>query len=667
MRFHRAFAELAMSVGAPLADVAAPETLVAARYEPALRGNKASGVVDLHFRREAKRTVVPLLLVDVAMLEARERDPLVWPSFARSSGIDDFSIAQRVLEWLKELLDERRLTAEAWKVFGDETDSGAFDMARTAGFLGAAPLEDVARRAAPFIFARRHARARDVAIACRDGALGAALLDDVARRVRLETEDAAGLAWYAPTLADAEPEIAIVDASHRDNPYAASCRVVIDLDEGEAEGLRVEPAPFVPLDVLFDFSGSVRREMPGFCVRAKSKRDDARPVLPEEEPIGGSTGRILFVLRRGARRFGGADVDYAETIAAAMRDEGFTVAVVDDLHDAREFAPDLVHAFGVADASQSVACARMAASLEIPFAIHPFYDAPGIGGYWGATVTPYCYRFMQDETSIEQLVTLMRDRRLALNSIVATTPFHPTNAQWEADVRTALTAADIVYAAGPAEEEALRAYAPGANVLKLAPPIAPVLTEPRSIDALVGSEPYVLLHAPIESTQNQLQAVRAAQLADLTLVIAGPVADADYAAVVRSFAGDRTLLVGDPDAALLEGLYRGAEVFLDAAWVGLGPARAAIAFSRGAALAISSRSHPADLGLGEFLCEVDPGDVEGMARGLGDAWYRRREEPKAFDAARRDFAARAGVREVTRAVVGGYAGALERRNLLVLR
>lgn len=656
-----------MSVGAPLSDVAAPETLVAARYEPTLRGNKPSGVVDLHFRRDAKRTVVPLLLVDVAMLEARERDPLVWPNFSRGSGIDDFAIAQRVVEWLQALLEERRLTTEAWKIFGNESDSSAFDAARAAGFLGAAPLDEVARRAAPFIFARRHARARDVAIACRDGALGAALLDDVARRVRLETDDAAGLAWYRPALADAEPEIAIVDALHRDNPFAASCRVVIDLDAGDAGGLRVEPAPFVPLDVMFDFSGAVRRGMSAFSVTARSERAAALPVVLDEEAVGGSTGRILFVLRRGARRFGGADVDYAESVAAAMRDEGFTVAVVDDLHGAREFPPDLIHAFGVADASQAVACSRMAASLEIPFAIHPFYDAPGIGGYWGATVTPYCYRFMQDETSIEQLVALMRDRRLALNNIIATTPFHPTNAEWESNVRAALSAADVVYAGGPAEEEALRAIARDANVLTVSPPIAPVLAEPPSIEALVGAEPYVLLHAPIESTQNQLQAVRAAQLADLTLVIAGPVADADYAAVVRSFAGDRTLLVGDPEPAVLEGLYRGAEVFLDAAWVGTGPARAARAFSRGAALAISSRSHPADLELGEFLCEVDPGDVDGMARGLGDAWYRRRENPKGFERMRQDFAARAGVRAVTRAVIGGYAGALERRNSLVLR
>lgn len=667
MRFHRAFAEFAINVGAPLSEVAAPQTLVAARYEPTLRGNKGSGVVDLHFRRDAKRTVVPLLLLDVAMLEARERDPLVWPNFARGSGIDDFAIAERAVEWLHELFAARQLTRESWKIFGNESDADAFSAARAAGFLGAAPLEEVARRAAPFIFARRHARARDVVVACRDGALGAALLDDVARRVRLESQDAAGLAWYAPALADAEPEIAIVDESHRDNPYAASCRVTIDLDPRDGDALRVEPAPIVPLDVLFDFSGNVRRGMPAFSVSAKLERAGTAPVVPEEEPVGGSTGRILFVLRRGARRFGGADVDYAEAVAAAMRDEGFVVSVTDDLPGAREFAPDLIHTFGLADASQAVACARMAASLGIPFAIHPFYDAPGIGGYWGATVAPYCYRFMQDETSIEQLVALMRDRRLALNTIAATAPFHPTNAAWQTDVKTALSAADAVYAAGAAEDEALRGFSRDAQILIVPPPIAPVLAEPQPIDALVGSEPYVLLHAPIESTQNQLQAVRAAQVADLTLVIAGPVADADYAAVVRSFAGNRTLLVGDPGPGLLEGLYRGAEVFLDAAWVGTGPARAARAFSRGSALAVSSRSHPADLGLGDFVCEIDPGDVDGMARGLGDAWYRRREAPKAFEEARRDFAARAGVREVTRAIVRGYAGALERRNLLAVR
>jgi hypothetical protein len=234
-------------------------------------------------------------------------------------------------------------------------------------------------------------------------------------------------------------------------------------------------------------------------------------------------------------------------------------------------------------------------------------------------------------------------------------------------VRAAIGGADVVFVGGPSEMDAIRAFCKDAAIVTVPPPVTPDVRGARGTGALVGSEPYALMHAPLESTQNQVQAVRAAQIADVNLVIAGPVADADYAALVRAFAGDRALIVGDPDEATMEGLYRGAEVFLDAAWVGCGLARAATALSRGAALAISNRLHAKDLDLADFLCEVDPGDVESIARGLGDVWYRRREERAEFEAVRQDFAVRAGVREVTRAVVVGYAKALERRNLLAVR
>jgi hypothetical protein len=670
MRYHRAFRELAIPIGAqPLRDVAAAQTLVAARFEPAVRAGKGCAILDLHFRCEERRAVVPMLIVDPAMLEARERDPLVWPEFVRGAGLDDFGIARRVEGWIAELFARGEMSREHVKVFGDDADAEFLAAARGAGFLGAAPLEEVVRRAAPFVFARRHARGRDVVIASRNAALGAALLTGIARRIKVASDDSRAIAWYAPPLADAEPEVVITDEHHRDAHAddLARARVVIDLDDG-GEGLHVEPSPSVPLDVLFDFTAEVRRGEPRFSVAVRAARTLAEALVPQSAPVGGSSGRILFALRRGARRFGGADADCAESIAAAMRDEGFTVAVVDDPQEAVAFAPDLVHAFGVADAAATLAYRRAAAALGVPFALHPLFDCAALGGYWGAAVTPYAYRFMHDEASVLQLLALLRARRLGLNDIVADTPFHPTNPRWERDAREAIASADAVYVAGAGELEAVRGFASrlDGEVVSVSPPVAPAVA-PAPIDALVGGEPFVLLHAPIESTQNQIQAVRAAQLAQLPLVVAGPVTDADYAALVRAFAGDRTIVLGEPDAATLEGLYRGAEVFIDVAWVGCGLTRCARAVSRGAALAVSARMPAADLGLGDFACAVDPGDAESIARGLGDVWYRRHEEPRRFAEARRAFVASAGVREVTQTIVAGYAKALERRNPVAAR
>ena len=664
MRIHAAFRELAFPFGnGTLRDVASADALVAVRFEPVIRAGKGCATLDLLFRRGDAKVGIPLVVLDVAMLEARERDPLVWPRFAAGAVTDDFAIAQRVEAWVRELFERRAMNRETWKIFGDDSDAQAFAAARDGGFLGAAPLEEVVRRAAPYVFARRHARGRDVVIAARDAALGARLLGGLARRVQIESSDDAATAWYAPSVAVAERDVVIVDREHRD--FARDAAVVIDLD-GSA-GLSIEAAPVVPVDLLFDFTGSVRQSSsPPFTVTLAAPKAPPEPLVPFEEPVGGSAGKILFALRRGAFRFGGADVDHANAIAQAMREEGFTVEVTDDPHQIATFGPDLIHAFGVADAAMAEVCRRTAAAMKVPFVIHPLFDGAAWGGYWGATVTPYCYRFMQDETTVGSMLQLLPAGRLAVNDIRAETPFHPTNSRWEQDVRSTVSGADVIYVTGNAEFDAVRQLGIEGDVVMVAPPVPPAGTA-VAVDALVGREQYVLVHAPIESTQNQLQAVRAAQIADLPLVLAGPIADPDYAAIVRAFADDRTMLLGDCDAATIEGLYRGAAVFLDAAWVGCGLERAVRAVSRGAALAISNRLPGPDLELGEFMQAVNPADVDAMARGLGDARYRRAENAAEFETTRRQFVERWGVREVTRRVVAGYAKALERRKAPVLR
>jgi hypothetical protein len=666
MRFHRAFDDLAIVLNVEAGAALSAESLVAARLEPVIRSGTGSAALDLHFRRDERWSVVSLVIVDVPMLEARERDPLVWPQRIVEFGkeIDADSIGDCIEGWLRSLLAEGAMNREQFRIFGNAGDAERFNAARTAGFLGAAAYEVVGRKAAPYVFARRHARSRDVVIAARDAELGAILLGPVVRKVEILTSDGVAAAWYGITSEPGERDVAIVDASNRARDEIKSAETIVDLDAGE--GVRIEPAPIVPVDSLFDFSGVVRRGEAPFSVLIRKERPLRKPVVPDRPPIGGSSGRIVLGLRGRALQRGGADVDLAQMIAAALRDEGFTVDLVDDAQKAAALRPDLIHAFGLADGSAALAYARAARSLEVPFALHALYDAPALGGYWGATVTPYCFRFMQDETTVASLSVLMRDRRLAVNQIVADAIFHPTQPAWKDDVASAMAIADVVFVTGLREEEALRQLSADANFVAMPIPVAHV-SDPAPIDALVGSQPYALLHAPIESTQNQLQAVRAVEMADIALVIAGPVTDADYASLVRSFAGDRVIMLDEPDPMTLEGLYRGADVFLDVAWVGCGLARAARALSRGAAPVVSARMPLQDLNLGEFAASVEPGDVQSIARGLGDTWTIRQHEAPRFEEIRASALSGSGVRDVTTSIVVAYAQALEKRTQPVLR
>ncbi|MBV8356259.1 MAG: hypothetical protein JO101_13115, partial [Candidatus Eremiobacteraeota bacterium] len=571
MRFHRAFRELAFAAGAPFAQTARAETVVAARLEPVVRGGVSAALVDLHFRDGEERCVVPFVIVDLAMLEARERDPLVWPDCVRVGGFDAEGIADRIEPWLYELWSQRLMTAERRKAFGDACDGEMLEEASRRGFLGAATVEDVARRAAAYVYARRLARGRDVVIAARDGALGAALLQG-ARRIRLEREDPEGVRWYRPFLDEnAQPDLLVVDAQAADSTARAGARTVVNLDGGD--GLRIEPAPVVPVDSLFDFTQAVLRGERPFSVATTLDPPTRRPAIPERTPTGGSGGTIAFGLRAGALEFGGADVDLATTLAAALRDEGFTIELVDDPAAVDEMRPDLVHAFGLEDAAAAAAYARAARARDVPFALHPLCDAAPLGGFWGALVAPHCYRFGQDETTVAGLVALMSERRLAVNQIRADAPFAP-QPQWEQNARAAVEAAGVVFVAGDAERGALAGLNLGGDTVPMAFPVAPSPAQMAPIGSLVGGEGYVLMHAPLEPSQNQLQAARAAERADLPLVIAGPVVDAGYAALVRAFAGPRVVVLGEPDPATAESLYRSAEVFLDASWVGRGLVRA---------------------------------------------------------------------------------------------
>ena len=140
MRYHSAYRELALRVGDPSREIVAPETLVAVRLEPVLRNGKGSAILDLHFRRDARRSVIPLVIVDVPMLEARERDPLVWPEFAREYKLDDFGIAQRVAPWINDVFRSHTMNRGQWRILGDPSDTTAFEVARTAGFLRCSPV-----------------------------------------------------------------------------------------------------------------------------------------------------------------------------------------------------------------------------------------------------------------------------------------------------------------------------------------------------------------------------------------------------------------------------------------------------------------------------------------------------------------------------------------------
>ena len=118
--------------------------------------------------------------------------------------------------------------------------------------------------------------------------------------------------------------------------------------------------------------------------------------------------------------------------------------------------------------------------------MHPLCSGSQFGGFWGALVTPHCYRFGQDETTAEELCTLMRERRLALNAIRADTPFAP-QPNWGPSAREAIEAAEVVFVSGEGEAELVRQTGNPRELTWASPPVARAAdVEPAAIGCKVG-------------------------------------------------------------------------------------------------------------------------------------------------------------------------------------
>jgi glycosyltransferase involved in cell wall biosynthesis len=186
-----------------------------------------------------------------------------------------------------------------------------------------------------------------------------------------------------------------------------------------------------------------------------------------------------------------------------------------------------------------------------------------------------------------------------------------------ADTERVLGLADVVFVNSERELRAVEPFRRGRPTFIVAPlPLVPAAAEP--VGAQVGSDPFVLVHAPIGPEGNQLIVARAAAAVGVPVVMAGPIEDPLYAERLREFAPDQLLLLDEPSPAVTMGLYRSAAVVADAAWIARGHGRLATAAAHGVAV-VCSRSRWLELP-GSEAWIVDPADVRSVSRGIGEAW-----------------------------------------------
>jgi hypothetical protein len=581
------------------------------RVEPVTRAREPAAVVDLHFADGERSVTIPFVYVDLAQLDVRELDPLVFPR-AIADMLGDATLSAIVERTFPEL--ERR--AHGGGLWHEEVvvyaPSPAFEAARAAGFFGAAALAVSLPRIGPALYARRFA-VRKYAVAYGPPALEmAAFLRDVASDCAVAgTPHPAAGAWYGE--GDREPGAARADVAIGSGPAPVEAIVNVRLDAVPGETQCIVALP-LPADLVMSFDPADGPAAATFSVSAVREPFARGPIPIEPAAAGGSSGRIAVVVRTDAAAVPDSDTDEAASLAQTLRREGFTVSVASSIDELDAFGPDLVHLFGVRPGVAALRIAEWAVERRIPLAVHAYYERPADGGYWGALAAPYCFGYSADDRSVQMYLDMLSRRSVVVDEISANVPYAPPSAGLP-EAERVLRLADIVFVNSQREFDAIEPLRMGRPTY-VVPPLPTVTGGSGPIGPLAGIDPFVLAHAPIGPMDNQLIVVRAASLTGFPLVLAGPVADPAYAERVHEIAGD-VRFVPDP-SPVVASLYRAATVVVDAAWISRGHGRLATASASGAACVVSS-ARWADFGTSARWI-VDPADVESVARGIGEAW-----------------------------------------------
>jgi hypothetical protein len=642
VRTHRVFDVLApWSTGTPLTD---PDRLAVVRIEPVLRQRRGALLLDLYLAAPDGDTIVPGVIVEPALVVERERDPLIFPIGFRGNDGLAAALAERILPHLERLLRSGEPIREHVVTFAP---APRFDAARNAGAFGAAPLRDALVRLAPYRWARRYVRGRTVLIDAPDAVGGWALLRDIASGGiapgRLDPDAAA---WYGPApLASADAEVAIVSV---ESEAPANAQTVVRFDvEGDGAFEVIDP---LPLDVGFVFDraeGTVRRSF--IVERAPTPQRRAPPARFVASPLGGSAGRIVVVFGRDdAQVRPSADTDEVAVLVAALTAEGFDVVVGSSPADLA--GADLVHVFGTRDGRRVRAIVDAARRARIPSAIHAYEEDPASGAWWGAAVTRLCFEYGADEASVESYLQMLAHRAVTLEGARADIPYAPADAALD-DAAAALRDASIVFVNSDEEAAMVRRRSGRRTTVAVIPPLVD-LRDAATVGALVGPDPFALLHAPIGPIGNQLLVARSAADAAIPLVLAGPVVDGSYLERVREFGGRELILLPEPTPSLAAGLRAAAAVVIDAAWLGDGASRLAAAALAGAQLALAERRPFVVPGVTPR--RFDPADLASLTRALGEAWDEGRRHSPAPAGEALAVLEPAGV---VRGIVRGYAEA----------
>lgn len=665
MRTHAKFSYVALwRDEQQLREVVKLRSLAAARLEPIVRGLRGGALLDLVFCEEGRTAVLPAIEISAEMLMQRESSPFIWPESAGAVLREETAeeIERALLPWIESLTLARQCNAQTVRFFGDAQARELFGEARKARFVGATPYADVLCDIAPYQYAVRFAQNGRIAIHDTHGAAGSVLLRRHALEVRADLGDPQrnelALRWFGATHFGAIESPAAYSmwigssAEEQSGP-----RVRICLDVEIANGTAVEVATPVPTDVMVSFDPGDAPVCRRFSVQVDAPREPRPSLLGAAATAsGGSSGRILLLMREDFARAPDADTDDALTLASHLRAEGFSVDLA-CASSAVVSAYDAVHAFTLARVDELAPALTLAHGAGIPVVLSPYLQDVSAQGAWGTGIVRALLRVARDEAELEDNFRLLEQRRLEGPGMSAQRqePF----LGYQGAVRAALECAGAVLICSDAEERLVRDFGYAGPLVRTGAAVA--LRPYETIDPIAGSGDFVLAHAPLEARSNLVLLVRAARTARLPLVILGPVIEPEYALALHEQADENVVFLAEPPPAAAQALYRAARVYADVPWISFGPHRVLAAAACGAAIVTAAGGYAASILEHEHVSQADPASERSLTAALQDAWAAARERPELLEAAARAAAVLTDPRAALVAAVQAYAAAQQPR------
>lgn len=612
MRFHGNYPLFQTWLDLPeSATLVRADRLAVVRFEPVTNHVRGAAVLDLLFSDGERVAAVPYVCVTPEMLLERERTPMVWPQAASALGWETLDELERlILPWLESHALARQANNELVRRFSDAIAEERFEAARAAGFLGAATYAGCMIASAPYVYASRFVPEQRVAVRDARGGTGAALLAPRAQSVRadLGSSDLNALAaqWFGRNifgpLEDRPYDVCICENGASPVPAA----VQITLDSCAPDALRVEVATPVPTDVLISFDPEDASAARVFGVHAPEPLLRTSTGGLSRAAVGGSAGTIVLLMREGFERSADADVDAAHALASRLRAEGFHAELASPSALADDASADLVHAFSVE--SDAAAVLERFHRRGVPVVISANTAPDADEAKTAPLVTNAIFARTSDEGALCEHLELF-ERRMLKGAVSGS----------ESEAAQGYGFVDAAIARSAPEEARLRDdFRFAGEIVRGAGYLAGETAEPQPIGGIVGTQPFVFVHAPVEWRTNLALLMRAAAPRRMPVVVAGAAVDVDALMTARSFAPDLLIHVPSPAPGQIEALYRSARVYADVSWFSRGLHRVWRAAFSGCSLVLSRRSCAAELW--PSAAQADPASVSSLGAALERAW-----------------------------------------------